>query len=59
MLCNIKDFPNHCETCKKHNSTPILSEPVTVLDDSEPYEQYAIKLLVICKKKLRQKTYCH
>ena len=39
---DIQDILKHCETCKKHTSTPIPSKSVIPCDDGKPFDKWAI-----------------
>ena len=45
MLKDIQDILKHCETCKKHTSTPLPPKSVIPHDDGEPFDQWAIDII--------------
>ena len=45
MLKDIQDILKHCETCKKHTSTPLSSKSVIPCDHGKPFDQQAINII--------------
>ena len=47
----------HCETCKKHTSTPLPSKSVIPCDDSKPFIQWAINIIGPMPSNKQDKTF--
>ena len=45
MLKDIQDILKHCETCKKHTSTPLPSKSVILCDENKPFNQWAVNII--------------
>ena len=57
MLKDIQDILKHCETCKKHTSTPLPSKSVIPHDDGKPFDQWAINNIGIMPSNKQDKKF--